>query len=52
MLEERNTLLKKMYKEESGKGLIRSASNKKERHEQLEIHINRLKQLLFETRKI
>ncbi|HEY0580189.1 MAG TPA: chemotaxis protein CheB [Candidatus Nitrosocosmicus sp.] len=51
MLEERSNLLQKMYKEESSKGLIKSAQNKKERYEQLVEHIQRLKKILFETNK-
>jgi len=51
MLEERSNLLKKMYREELGKGLMRNAGNKKERYESLDIHINRLKEILFESKK-
>ncbi|HEV7620300.1 MAG TPA: hypothetical protein VGO09_01130, partial [Flavisolibacter sp.] len=51
MLEERSNLLMKMYKEESSKGLIKSAQNKKDRFDQLEQHIQRLKKILFETNK-
>jgi two-component system chemotaxis response regulator CheB len=51
MLDERKALLQKMSAEELSKGWIRSAANKRKRTEELEEHIERLKQLLFDTRK-
>jgi two-component system chemotaxis response regulator CheB len=51
MLEERKQLLKKMSEEERNKGWIRSAASKAERQAELEVHINRLKELLFDTQK-
>lgn len=51
MLEERRHLLRKMSGEEQSKGWIRSASNKAKRQAELEVHINRLKELLFDTKK-
>jgi two-component system, chemotaxis family, protein-glutamate methylesterase/glutaminase len=50
MMEERKSLLKKMAQEEQGKGWIKSASNKKGRAGELDQHIERLKQLLFDTK--
>lgn len=49
MLEERKQLLKKMSEEERNKGWIRSATSKADRQAELEVHINRLKELLFDT---
>lgn len=51
MLEERKQLLKKMSEEERNKGWLRSAESKAQRGAELQIHINRLKELLFETKK-
>lgn len=49
MMEERRNLLRKMSDEERGKGWARSADYKLERAVDLEEHINRLKQILFEV---
>jgi two-component system chemotaxis response regulator CheB len=49
MMEERRNLLRKMSDEERGKGWQRSADLKQERAVDLEEHINRLKQILFEV---
>jgi two-component system chemotaxis response regulator CheB len=49
MMEERRSLLKKMADEERSKGWIQNAQHKAERALDLEEHINRLKQLLFES---
>jgi two-component system chemotaxis response regulator CheB len=49
MMEERRNLLKKMSVEEKGKGWLKSATHKQERAIELEEHINRLKQILFEV---
>lgn len=49
ILEERRNLLVKMAEEESSKGWQRSADNKATRAEELEVHIGRLKDMLFET---
>jgi two-component system chemotaxis response regulator CheB len=51
MLEERRDLLKKMIREESSKGWLRSAVHKQERVEELEVHIERLRTILFQTQK-
>lgn len=51
MLEERKNLLNKMWEEELGKGWAISAKNKKERAEELNEHIERLKKFLFDTKK-
>ncbi|HYH16534.1 MAG TPA: hypothetical protein VD794_14995, partial [Flavisolibacter sp.] len=47
MMEERRSLLAKMAAEEKGKGWLRSAQQKQERVNELEVHVERLKQLLF-----
>lgn len=47
ILEERRSLLLKMSEEEEGKGWTRSAENKKERAGELEMHISRIKEILF-----
>jgi len=51
MLEERRNLLQKMSREESSKGWLKMAAQKKARAHELENHINRLKTLLFETKE-
>ena len=50
ILEERKSLLDKMAKEESSKGWIRSAGSKTERSAELQTHIERLKEVLFQTK--
>lgn len=50
MMEERKHLLKKMSEEEERKGWVRSAGHRKERAEELQSHIERLKQLLFDSK--
>lgn len=51
MMEERKTLLKKMSGDEKGKGCLRNANLRKEREEDLQNHIERLKELLFNSKK-
>jgi two-component system chemotaxis response regulator CheB len=51
MMEERKTLLDKMSKEESRKGWKLSADNKEERARDMQVHIERLKQILFEEKR-
>jgi two-component system chemotaxis response regulator CheB len=51
MMEERRQLLLKMAGEEKSKGWERSACNKAKRALELKVHIDRLKQLLFDTQK-
>ena len=51
MMEERRNLLKKMSEEEEGKGWIRSAGHRKEREKELQGHIEKLKQLLFDSKQ-
>lgn len=47
ILEERRNLLQKMAEEEKRKGWMRSAENKTTRAKELEIHISRIKEILF-----
>ncbi|HEX8278614.1 MAG TPA: hypothetical protein VF540_07955 [Segetibacter sp.] len=49
MMEERRNLLRKMSEEERGKGWLRSAEIKLERAVDLEQHIDRLKEILFQV---
>jgi two-component system chemotaxis response regulator CheB len=51
MMEERKNLLDKMAKEEKGKGWKSTAGNKEERARDLQVHINRLKEILYETKR-
>lgn len=50
MMEERKQLLIKMAIDEETKGWIRSAENKRKRGGELTVHIDRLKQLLFDEK--
>ena len=50
MMEERKNLLDKMSKEEQGKGWRTSADNKAERARGLQVHIERLKEILYATK--
>lgn len=50
MMEERKVLLKKMAEEEERKGWLRSATHRREREKELQSHVERLKQLLFDTK--
>lgn len=50
-MEERRNLLERMAEEEERKGWKRSAANKRQRAEELHVHIDRLKQLLFASTK-
>jgi two-component system, chemotaxis family, protein-glutamate methylesterase/glutaminase len=52
MLEERKQLMDKIAEEETHKGWVKSASMKKQKAQDLDVHIERLKQFLFETKKI
>lgn len=52
ILEERRSLLQKMAVEEEGKGWGRSAAFKRERAGELEVHIGRVRDLLFATTAI
>ncbi|HUS01312.1 MAG TPA: chemotaxis protein CheB [Chitinophagaceae bacterium] len=52
MMEERRNLLKKMSAEELSKGWIRSAGLKKEREKDLEDHIDRLRNILFDAKEL
>jgi two-component system chemotaxis response regulator CheB len=51
MMEERKNLLDKMAKEENKKGWRQTAATKSMRADELHQHIDRLKQILFESRK-
>lgn len=48
ILEERKNLLRKMSEEELSKGWLQSSAYKKQRSSELEMHIERIKTLLFE----
>ncbi|MEI6945968.1 chemotaxis protein CheB [Paraflavisolibacter sp. H34] len=50
MMEERKSLLEKMSAEEHSKGWSKTAAQKSSRAVSLELHIDRLKQLLFDTK--
>jgi hypothetical protein len=50
-MEERKNLLDKMAKEENSKGWKITAGQKEERANDLQDHIERLKQILFQTRR-
>ena len=52
MMEERRNLLKKMSEEEKSKGWARSAGLKKEREMELDDHIARLKNILFDAKEL
>ena len=52
MMEERKNLLDKMAREERSKGWKTTAFNKEERARDLDVHINRLKQILYESKHI
>jgi two-component system chemotaxis response regulator CheB len=49
ILEERRSLLLKMSEEEASKGWTRSAASKQERAGELETHIGRVKEMLFDA---
>lgn len=49
ILEERRNLLNKMSEEEQSKGWVKSSGNKQKRAEELETHISRLKEVLFNS---
>lgn len=49
VLEERRNLLTRMAEEEDGKGWVKSSGNKWKRADELETHINRLKEILFQS---
>lgn len=49
LFEERRNLLNKMADEEDSKGWVKSAANKRTRAEELEVHIGRLKDMLFKS---
>jgi two-component system, chemotaxis family, protein-glutamate methylesterase/glutaminase len=51
MMEERRQLLEKMAGEENSKGWIKSAAQKTERAAELQLHIERLKQILVDTKE-
>ncbi|MBD0277389.1 MAG: chemotaxis protein CheB [Bacteroidota bacterium] len=51
MMEERRNLLQKMALEEESKGWMHSAANKTQRAQELQIHIARMKEILFEEKK-
>jgi two-component system, chemotaxis family, protein-glutamate methylesterase/glutaminase len=52
MMEERKNLLKKMSEEEASKGWTRSSGLKKEREQELNDHIERLKNILFDAKEM
>ena len=51
MMEERRNLLDKMAREELGKGWKLAADSKMERARELKIHIDRLKEILFQAKE-
>ena len=51
MMEERRTLLTKIGEEETAKGLTRIGHSHKQRASDLEIHIEKLKELLYSAKK-
>lgn len=51
MMEERRMLLDKISEEESRKGFIRMANLHKVRGEDLKVHIDKLKEILYQTQK-
>jgi two-component system chemotaxis response regulator CheB len=50
MMEERKNLLDKMAREEKRKGWKTTAENKEERARDLNLHIERLKEILYESK--
>jgi two-component system chemotaxis response regulator CheB len=50
MMEERKQLMDKMAREENSKGWVRSAKAKEERATEMDMHIERLKQILFDAK--
>jgi two-component system, chemotaxis family, protein-glutamate methylesterase/glutaminase len=50
MMEERKQLMDKMAREENSKGWARSAKAKEERATEMDVHIERLKQILFDAK--
>jgi two-component system chemotaxis response regulator CheB len=51
MMEERKNLIDKLAEEEESKGWMRSATIKRQRAEELKVHIERIKQILFDSTK-
>ena len=51
MMEERRNLLTRMAKEEKSKGWVHSAALKQERAEEMKMHIDRLKEILYSAAK-
>jgi two-component system, chemotaxis family, protein-glutamate methylesterase/glutaminase len=51
IMEERKTLLKKMEDDNLRKGLTRISITYRERKEELQVHIDRLKEVVFATQK-
>jgi two-component system chemotaxis response regulator CheB len=51
IMEERKTLLTKMELDNIAKGLNRVSAGYRERREQLQIHIDRLKEVVYATQK-
>ncbi len=50
-MEERRNLLKKMEEDANKKGYIRIASGHREKKEEIQVHIDNLKEVLFATQK-
>jgi two-component system chemotaxis response regulator CheB len=50
-MEERKTLLKKMEEDNLRKGLTRISITYRERKEELQVHIDRLKEVVYATQK-
>ena len=51
MMEERKNLIKKLEEQTRGRGFSRFANDYKEKHEELQFHIDKIKELLFITQK-
>ncbi len=51
IMEERRNLLKKMEEDANKKGYIRIASGHREKEEEIQVHIDNLKEVLFATQK-
>jgi two-component system chemotaxis response regulator CheB len=52
MMEERRNLLNSISEKETGKGLQRLGMSHKQRAEEIEVHIQKLKELLFQAKKV
>ncbi len=51
IMEERRTLLKKMEQDNSKKGLSKMAESYQEKGENIQFHVDKMKEILFATQK-